>query len=710
MNSFGRARLAIGNAVLLLGISCSPVWAAPPTEEGGDTGAEKNEASSSQTSLTQSLQGESGVSIQTMCTNCNSADLSLGGLGNAYIEMSCDGVPVPPGLAQIYLLSVMPPSVIDNVEVVKGAGSARLGGGAIGGVIDVQRRDPETGLDVNVAADTGSDGWRAGRADVSARYGWFAVNVAGSVAESDTIFADDDDVPDSPFFDRETIEGRLIFDLSDDHRIRAGASRYQEVQEEGRAAYRGVVDGRKEWFLENVDFGRTQYDVSYTGRFRGGSALDAGVMWSRRDSRIDEQLIEFQPRTFLPAYDIEDEIGAASFSYFQPIGLRSALRVGASVQERELVAGDSRAGISNLPPPPPGSVSSIVELYEYYLQFEAKEEIRDVGVWAEAEFPLGPRVDVVAGLRFVDYTYTDNVDEFWTREISREAWREVPLPEGSRLLPRIALSYKPTPEWSFRGSLGTGYRLPEPTFDEICCGRQFRGNRGVETERSVSLGFEATYQPTPDVKISASTFATDFDDHSVNLVTEAFLNRPIYQNVSVPEARIVNVGFEASARLTRWLSLKGSVSFIDAEQRSDGDIVPAILNRSNLPAPVSLILTEIPYVPERSAVAGVELRWPSIGLFVNVDSQYQGSMYVQDFSGLPPTDETVFDASLRETDSFWVTNVRATQPIYRGLELFVGVDNVTDYVQDDLRDPTTDYTWGPLRGRYVYAGLSYRLR
>ncbi|NJN64329.1 MAG: TonB-dependent receptor plug domain-containing protein, partial [Acidobacteria bacterium] len=66
--------------------------------------------------------------MQTMCTNCNSADLSLGGLGNEHIAMTCDGIPVPAGLAQIYLLSVMPPTVIDNVDVEKGAGSAPSGG------------------------------------------------------------------------------------------------------------------------------------------------------------------------------------------------------------------------------------------------------------------------------------------------------------------------------------------------------------------------------------------------------------------------------------------------------------------------------------------------------------------------------------------------------------------------------------------------------
>ena len=60
-------------------------------------------------SLTQTIQeGGGAISVQTMCTNCNSADLTLGSFGNEFVAVTCDGLPVSPGLPQIYLLSVVP--------------------------------------------------------------------------------------------------------------------------------------------------------------------------------------------------------------------------------------------------------------------------------------------------------------------------------------------------------------------------------------------------------------------------------------------------------------------------------------------------------------------------------------------------------------------------------------------------------------------------
>ena len=48
-------------------------------------------------------------------------------------------------------------------------------------------------------------------------------------------------------------------------------------------------------------------------------------------------------------------------------------------------------------------------------------------------------------------------------------------------------------------------------------------------------------------------------------------------------------------------------------------------------------------------------------------------------------------------------------PINRWLDGTVGVDNVTDRLQSDLGDPTTDFNWGPLVGRAFRVGLRFHL-
>jgi outer membrane receptor protein involved in Fe transport len=62
---------------------------------------------------------------------------------------------------------------------------------------------------------------------------------------------------------------------------------------------------------------------------------------------------------------------------------------------------------------------------------------------------------------------------------------------------------------------------------------------------------------------------------------------------------------------------------------------------------------------------------------------------------------------LRETPDFWLVNLAVRAPLPADFELVVGVDNLTDEVQDDMDDPTTDYNWGPLVGRTWRAGLRF---
>src|SRR5512147_2090006 len=124
-------------------------------------------------SATDALAGDSGVMVQTVCTNCNNADLSLGGLGNDFVPITCDDLPVSTGLAQVYLLAVMPPTLIDKMAVERGACDAALDGAAVGGGIAIERRAPKPGVQVNASADVGAFGWAGARADVSGKKDWF---------------------------------------------------------------------------------------------------------------------------------------------------------------------------------------------------------------------------------------------------------------------------------------------------------------------------------------------------------------------------------------------------------------------------------------------------------------------------------------------------------------------------------------------------------
>jgi outer membrane receptor for ferrienterochelin and colicin len=284
----------------------------------------------------------------------------------------------------------------------------------------------------------------------------------------------------------------------------------------------------------------------------------------------------------------------------------------------------------------------------------------------------------------------------------REEWLDVPLPEGDRIVPRTALTWKPVDELQLRFSAGAGYRAPTPAFDQVCCGRRYRGNRGVEIEESTSLGVEATYQTGTRWRVGASLFSTDFEDLIITMATLSTFGQHTYQKVNVAEARQTSASLEGRFGINSWVTTKLSYTWLDAQNDTQGETITAIVDQGNGPEDRTFNYAEIPYTVEHRGAIGFDFRVP-YDIALNLAGQYTGPTLIQGFTLEAPEEQLV------ATDDFWVANVRAEKLLQKGLGLYVGVDNVFDYTQDDLGDLRYDYNWGPLRGTYVYGGVSYRL-
>jgi outer membrane receptor protein involved in Fe transport len=704
----------------------APVWS------GTDAEGEAQPPAAT-TSLTQAMQGDSGIAIQTLCTNCNNADLSLGGLGNDHVAVTCDGLPVPAGLAQIYLLSIMPPTLIDKVAVTKGAGEPALGGAAIGGGIEIERHRPE-GFLLNTSVESGEFGWRGSKLDVSGRSGRVRAGLAGTWATSDVIDANADGNPELPSYDRTTVEASADVEPARDHHLRFGVVDYDESQEDGPAAPAFGQDfttgefGFLGYNRENVELARKQYHGSYEARLPDGSHLALSAVLGDRSQdiietsnppRVWKQAQDIFGEEFFPTEDnlattylIDEENRDTALSYSRALGQRVTLGAGAARSRRDYSIVDRSYNNVALSLP-----------VEELLSFAIQESIEERGAWLEGQTALGARVDLSLGVRWVDFSYTDNeaqIPESAPPGVleKRLQWLDIPLPEGDRVLPRAAIVWKPADPLSLRVSAGAGFRAPDPIFSEVCCGRRYRGNRGVRPEESAAYGLELTWQPRPSYRLAASAFRTDFDDFVLKMATLAYQFRPTYQNVNVPEARHTSVTLEARVEPWPWLDAKASASWLDADNRTPDDAIHALIDFNGDPVERSFTSGEIPYTVEQRRAVAVEFRPPGTGLGIGITAQHTGPMRMQRFDAgidgvitinpdLNFSQVSFEEDGFVESDPFWVVNLSLSKAYRSGLALYGGIDNFTDYIQATLGDPQFDTNWGPLRGRYLYAGLRY---
>ena len=74
----------------------------------------------------EALQNVNGVRPQLNCNICNTGDIHINGLEGPYTLVLIDGMPIVSGLSTVYGLSGIPNSLVERVEVVKGADGVRF--------------------------------------------------------------------------------------------------------------------------------------------------------------------------------------------------------------------------------------------------------------------------------------------------------------------------------------------------------------------------------------------------------------------------------------------------------------------------------------------------------------------------------------------------------------------------------------------------------
>lgn len=93
-------------------------------------------------SLFEALQNVNGVRPQLNCNVCNTGDIHINGMEGPYTMVLIDGMPIVSALSTVYGLNGIPNSLIERVEIVKGAASSLYGSEAVGGLINVITKNP----------------------------------------------------------------------------------------------------------------------------------------------------------------------------------------------------------------------------------------------------------------------------------------------------------------------------------------------------------------------------------------------------------------------------------------------------------------------------------------------------------------------------------------------------------------------------------------
>lgn len=102
----------------------------------------KSLVSTQSNTLAEGLNFSPGVRVETNCQNCGFTQVRLNGLQGSYTQILVNSRPIFTSLLGVYGLEQIPVNSIQNIEIVRGGGSALYGSNAIAGTVNVITKDP----------------------------------------------------------------------------------------------------------------------------------------------------------------------------------------------------------------------------------------------------------------------------------------------------------------------------------------------------------------------------------------------------------------------------------------------------------------------------------------------------------------------------------------------------------------------------------------
>jgi outer membrane receptor for ferrienterochelin and colicins len=92
--------------------------------------------------LADGLSFSPGLRVENNCQNCGFTQLRMNGLDGSYSQILINNRPIFSALAGVYGLEMLPASMVDRIEVVRGGGSVMYGGNAIAGTVNIITKEP----------------------------------------------------------------------------------------------------------------------------------------------------------------------------------------------------------------------------------------------------------------------------------------------------------------------------------------------------------------------------------------------------------------------------------------------------------------------------------------------------------------------------------------------------------------------------------------
>lgn len=636
--------------------------------------------------VAEGLNLQAGVRVEANCQNCGFTQVRLNGLEGPYTQILVNNRPVFSALNSVYGLEQIPSAMVEQIEVVRGGGSALYGSNAIAGTVNIITMEPT----FNTWSISSNFGWLRGQnPDHTLQFNASIVNdeltsgvsFFGMRRDRSSFDADGDGFTELVQLNNQTFGAQAFHEFNRNHKVRlnfAGINEYRrggdrlklaphftDISEEldhntwmGGLDYEWSSDEDRIQIVTYASYQNTNRNSYYGGLGGGRTQADSLLARNAYGLTLDEAFVG---------------------------GIQASIKVN---NKDQLVLGVEQ------------QVYQVQDRIDGYGR-SIDQSVSTSGMFLQYQWQPFTRLTVLGGLR-LDHTKVEGAYTLGSIERNNNL-------STSILSPRMTVMYHLTEEWQLRATYGRGFRAPQAFNEDLHIS-------SVGGEPQFVLLSEGLTNETSDAYTLSLDYQHMFGSWQTKFSVDGFynvLNNPftlVSSGAILPNGSIIEEVQNGSGAYVTGMNLDVSLS-------------PS----SKWYFQVGGTLQEARYMQEQIIFEGEDgteltidefLRNPNIYGFltstyrfndkwkVDLTGTYTGSMVaprvVGDNGEIALIDTEVFlDLNLK-----WSYQWRLSEDF--NIQLMAGVQNLLDSFQAEFdQGPTrdADFVYGPLRPRTFFVGV-----
>ena len=465
--------------------------------------------------ILESLSMVNGVRPQLNCNVCYTADIRINGLDGAYTQVLIDGMPIVSALGTVYGLSGIPNSLIERVEVVKGAASTLYGSEAIAGIINIITKNALNSPRLSV--DAYSTSWEEHNVDVGLAKNW---NNRVSTLLGMNMFSfnqimdkNEDGFTDMPLQNRISVFNKWKIHRNNNRQMSLAMRYLYEDRWGGQTNWTKEFRGTDERYAESIYTNRAELFGVYQLPTEEKLFLDLSGVYHQQDSRYGDT-----------PYEAKQNIGFAQ------------LRWDKKINKHDFVLGTSLR-------------------YTYYDDNSTATENESgnypdrfwlPGIFFQNIYQMAPKHKLLLGMRYDHHSKHGNI-----------------------FTPRFAYHATITPSTIFRANFGTGFRVVNLFSEDhaaLTGARELIILEALKPEKSYNANLNFTHKWYNDNGTIWNLDLSAFYSHFKNRIVPDYDTHPnqiIYSNLDgYGENKGVSLG--ADVRFPNLLQIRLGATLLDS--------------------------------------------------------------------------------------------------------------------------------------------------